>query len=92
MMKKPAVAIVVAHKPDAGPSFKAPDGMDLEDKQPGDTIQGVVDFKVGPDRMLTLKKVNGMDLGGGEEKSPEENQAPPSFADSVMGGPAPEDS
>lgn len=92
MMKKPAVAIVVAHKPDAGPSFKAPEGMELDDKQPGDMIQAVVDLKIGSDGMLMLKKVNGLDVGGGDEKSPDEEQAPPSFADSVMGGPAPEDS
>lgn len=90
MMKKPAMAIVMAHKPDAL-TFKAPDGMDMDDKQPGDMIQAVVDLKIGPDGMLTLKKVNGMDIGGGDE-SAEGEQAPPSFADSVMGGPAPEES
>lgn len=92
MMKKPAVAIVVAHKPDAGLSFKAPEGMDLDDKQPGDMIQAVVDLKIGPDGMLMLKKVNGLDVGGGDDEASEDKQAPPSFADSVMGGPAPEDS
>lgn len=84
-MKSP-VAIVVAPGPKEDPDkgkiiFDAPDGMDLEGKEEGETIQAVVDLEIEDDGRLCLKKVNGLPVAGYSDKP----KPPTNFAEAVTG-------
>lgn len=76
-MAKPAVALMISKgapkpfdappKEDAAPTFKAPEGFEMEGKKPGDTVEFVCEATVGEDGMLTIKSLNGIPLSGGDE-------------------------
>lgn len=100
-MPKPdmAVAVMVKRpdKPEDGKiTFDAPEGFDLEGKEPGDMVEAVVELEVEEGGKLCLRKLNGIDVGGYDEKG-----VPPgklhmaryggkktmqSFTDAVMSG------
>lgn len=70
--------------------FKAPEGMDMEDKKPGDMIEAVVELEIKENGMLCVRKVNGMEVGDYKEKGKpleDDQEKPDDFADAVMGGP-----
>lgn len=93
-MKKPAVALMIgAPKKDASEDsekgeFKAPEGMDMEDKKPGDMIEVVATCEVKDGGMLCVRKVNGMDVEGYDDEAVPEEKEPyqGGFADAVMTG------
>lgn len=76
-MAKPAVALMISKgapkpfdappKEDAAPTFKAPEGFEMDGKKPGDTVEFVCEATVGEDGMLAIKSVNGIPIGAGED-------------------------
>lgn len=70
--------------------FEAPSGIDLEGKQPGDTLEAVCVLEIKEGGKLCVRKVNGVDVPGYEDKKPAEEEAPPddkeSFTSAAMGG------
>lgn len=67
-------------------SFKAPEGMDMEGKKPGDTVQAVCDLEIEADGRLCVKKVNGMDVPGYEEEESKEQEMGEGEKPSYKGG------
>lgn len=93
--KKPAVALMI-HAPGSAPDepdgdegeFQAPEGMDLEGKNPGDTIEVVATCEIKPDGKLCVRKVNGMDVPGYDDKDKTDDESAPdddSFTSAAMG-------
>lgn len=81
--------IGMSGKPDAdydGVRFKAPEGIDLGEHKPGDTLEMVGTFEVEEDGMLCLKKVDGVSLDNAKEEKDEGEDKSDSFTDAVMGG------
>jgi hypothetical protein len=93
---KAILAIAATPAPDKGKIIvPVPNGLDLEGKKPGETLDTVCEFEVEPDgKSLCLKKVNGivMDGYGDKDEPDEDDQTAPdsSFAGSVTGQPAEE--
>lgn len=97
---KPAMAVMIGApgSPDKEPDhdegeFHAPEGFDMEGKKPGEMIEAVVELEIKDNGMLCVRKLNGMDVEGYEDKETpkEEEPKPDAFTDNVMGGPAPEE-
>lgn len=63
-------------------TFKAPEGVDLEDKKPGDKLEAVVEFEVEKDGKLCLKKINGIELQEDDKEEMKEGNTPATFAGS----------
>lgn len=60
-------ALIIAAKPaDDGMTFKLPEGVDVGDAKPGDTIERVVAFKIGDGGMATLESIEGIPLDGSD--------------------------
>lgn len=66
--------------------FQAPEGIDLEGKKPGEMIEVVATLEVKEGGKLCVRKVNGVDVPGYEDK-PEEEPAPDeeNFTSAAMG-------
>lgn len=83
-MKKPDAVVLVA-EPKKGKklTLPIPEGLDLEDKEDGETLEVVAEFKL-EDGKLCLKAINGIEVAdypNDEEKPP----GPRNFAEAVTG-------
>lgn len=101
---KPKMALVVGKMDKMGPPkaydapeeegeeamFKAPEGMDIGDKKPGETMDVVCTLEVKDNGMLCVRKVNGMEVPGYEDKSKMDDEDKPS-SDTFMDAAVPED-
>jgi len=93
-MVKPKAALVIkvgdkGGEPDHDETyFSAPEGMDMEGKKPGDTIEFVGEARIEEDGKLCLKKMNGMDVPGAGEAQKmgdgEKDSYKGGFANAVM--------
>lgn len=61
--------------------FKAPEGLDLEGKEKGDALEFVGEVRIEEDGKLCLKRINGIELSGYDEKP----KPAKSFAEAVTG-------
>ena len=66
-------------------TFKAPEGVDIEGKKPGDTFEAVVEFEVKEGGKLCVEKINGLELPDSDkdEDESEENPAKSTFVASM---------
>lgn len=64
-----------------------PEGFDLGGKGPGDMVQAVVEFTIGPDgKSLMPKTLNGIPLDGSKDTSAEDQDDEAAPFGSAMGG------
>lgn len=104
-MKNPKMALMVGGKMDKmGPPkpydapeeegeesmFKAPEGMDVSDKKPGETMDVVCTLEVKDNGMLCVRKVNGMEVPGYEDKDKPDDESKES-SDTFMDAAMPDD-
>jgi len=99
-MMKPKAALVIGgdfgkRKPYDAPEeemgeesmFMAPKGMEMDGKKTGDTMEAVCTLEVKDGGMLCVRKVNGMDVPGYEDKEKMGEDKMPSkdtFTDAAM--------
>jgi hypothetical protein len=70
--------------------FPAPEGMDMGEKKPGDMMEVVCTLEVKDNGMLCVRKVNGMEVPGYDDKEkPDEGEEKSS--DTFMDAAMPED-
>lgn len=60
-----------------------PEGYDIGNKKPGDTVEFVGEATVEDDGRLCLTKMDGMDMDGGEEKTSEPDEDDKGYGDFV---------
>jgi hypothetical protein len=61
---KDSALIIAAEPADSGKTFKLPEGVDIGDAKPGDTIERVVAFKLGDGNRVTIESIEGIPLDG----------------------------
>lgn len=80
--------MIIAEKPEKKRGkirLPAPEGLDLEGKREGDTIETVNEWEIEKDGKLCLKSINGIEVEGYREKEEEETESPKNFAEAVGG-------
>lgn len=81
-------ALIIAEKPEPKKGkilVEVPEGLDLEGKKPGDTLEVVSEFEIEKDGKLCLKSINGIELPDYKEQEAEETKSPANFAEAVGG-------